>query len=209
MGGRSSIFVNWHVDLIYTCLLPIKAYPLVSSGIAQARGAYSEKHGRSKVGLGRFQRMFSTIPMPVHISTIQPHCRSVLTTKWFINDYIPRQTIPILRRFSSHVEIRTRLNVGIRAGDKKADIVDKYVPHSLSTSCFGTLIGRIVGAFRALKAKNDLANYTSIRGLCENEGNFVGRPTATPTYAPPPPTFGGVANGMNGMSTLSTRSNLD
>jgi hypothetical protein len=61
-------------------------------------------------------------------------------------------------------------------------------------------MGRIVGAFRALKTKNDLANYTHIRGLCENEGNFVHRPSASQTYVPPPPTFGGVANGMNGMS---------
>jgi hypothetical protein len=47
--------------------------------------------------------------------------------QWFISDYVPRQTIPILRRFSSHIEARTRLQVGIRTGDKKADIVDKYV----------------------------------------------------------------------------------
>jgi hypothetical protein len=63
------------------------------------------------------------------------------------------------------------------------------------------LMDRIVSAFRLLKQKNDLVHYTSIRQQCEQEGNFVNRPSAsasTSNYGPAP-TFGGVPTGMNGV----------
>jgi hypothetical protein len=64
------------------------------------------------------------------------------------------------------------------------------------------LMSRIVSAFRLLKQKNDLVHYTSIRQQCEQEGNFVNRPSASPSTSNygPAPTFGGVPTGMNGTS---------
>lgn len=54
-----------------------------------------------------------------------PSLSTELIVQSFVTEYVPRQTIPILKKFAAHIEIRTRVSVNLRAGDKKADIVEK------------------------------------------------------------------------------------
>nr|XP_018999698.1 uncharacterized protein I203_07895 [Kwoniella mangroviensis CBS 8507]OCF63159.1 hypothetical protein I203_07895 [Kwoniella mangroviensis CBS 8507] len=89
---------------------------------------------------------------------------------WFSQDYIPRQTVPVLRLFASIIESQSRIQCYIRSSDRKAEIVS-----------------RVQDAFARMKASNDLRGYGQIRLQCEQRGV----PQYRPNYAPAP-TFGGV-----------------
>ena len=58
-----------------------------------------------------------------------PYMRQVIWTliipQSFVRDYIPRQTIPTLRRFSEILESYTGNDLALRSTDKKANIVQK------------------------------------------------------------------------------------
>ncbi|ORX37448.1 hypothetical protein BD324DRAFT_450942 [Kockovaella imperatae] len=91
--------------------------------------------------------------------------------EYFVRDYIPRQTIPILKRFSEILESYTGSDLGIRSTDKKAQIVTK-----------------VEYGFRDLKGSNRFDTYRNVRANCESIG-LPARVSFTPSSVP---TFGGV-----------------
>ncbi|WWC99949.1 hypothetical protein V866_006858 [Kwoniella sp. B9012] len=97
---------------------------------------------------------------------------------WFSQDYIPRQTVPVLRLFASIIEAQSRIQCYIRSSDRKAEIVS-----------------RVQDAFARMKASNDLRGYGQIRLQCEQRGV----PQYRPNYAPAP-TFGGVPSSSSSYS---------
>ncbi|WVW82607.1 hypothetical protein I302_104618 [Kwoniella bestiolae CBS 10118] len=110
----------------------------------------------------------------------------VLQTDWddyhyFVNDYIPKQTVPVLKLFASIIEAQSRMQCYVRSSDRKADVVS-----------------RIQDAFARLKAGNDLRTYGQIRLQCEQRGT----PQYRSTYAPAP-TFGGVPSSSHSHNSYS------
>ncbi|WVR06101.1 hypothetical protein IAU60_003130 [Kwoniella sp. DSM 27419] len=91
---------------------------------------------------------------------------------WFLKDYIPKQTVPVLKNFVTSINFQAKSDIYVRSSDRKQDIVN-----------------RIQDAFQRMKATNDLETYARTRMSCERQGVPLNR--AYERYAPPP-TFGGV-----------------
>jgi hypothetical protein len=48
-----------------------------------------------------------------------------LTPQWFISDYLSKQLVAVLKTFAIRIEAQTRKTVGVRNGDRKADLIAK------------------------------------------------------------------------------------
>ncbi|ORY23366.1 hypothetical protein BCR39DRAFT_549475 [Naematelia encephala] len=89
---------------------------------------------------------------------------------WFINVWIPKQTVPNLRSMASHVQTGSGVPIYFRSAEKKAEVVDK-----------------IRGGFMRMRQNGDLLSYGKARHSCET----IGQPQRNYNYMPAP-TFGGV-----------------
>jgi hypothetical protein len=49
------------------------------------------------------------------------------STQWFIDEYLKKQTIPILRQFGDAIQAATGAWLGLRSSERKAELLVKCV----------------------------------------------------------------------------------
>jgi hypothetical protein len=122
--------------------------------------------------------------------TVRPSrsiCDGPDNRQWFINSYIPKQTIPILRSFADVIQAQTGRYLGVRNGELKASVVQKWV------SLRQILMPRVQTGFNNMKDAGQLETYRTTRQMCEQRGHAVAAYRYPTAPAQPVPTFGGGA----------------
>ncbi|KAL7419222.1 E3 SUMO-protein ligase pli1 [Cryptotrichosporon argae] len=103
----------------------------------------------------------------------------------FLNQFIPKQTIPTLRSFADRIYANANINLNLRSQERKADLVDK-----------------VKTAFLTLRNKDQQQTYLQTRRACESIAAAVGgRTFEARAYTPPQPTFGGALSLPSRMGT--------